>query len=576
MQMKYFLHVLVMGILFSLHSFSQSANISYINAGLPEIRNTFNAGGGPFKVGGVEHYPYSGGVLYNHNDSAISLQTQIASTNAPNLGTAYAIKYPFKEGYHYTIQAVAWQTDPSQGAIQLVFSLINQRPDPRDSDPVTNGPVSQDHWVSLLNSPLAATYLNKDKSTRYLVNSTFDQAYNYLTVLAWQGAVDAAGSWAFIRQIAINETPPTYTLAPANINKVCGTPISQTFTVTDVYNSGKVSSYEWDLGSGNNGWLYNGAPAPQIIHTATPSLSLTADACSVTNSNIVVRVTRPGGTYTSNTAVITTTNPVTMSGPSQSCGGSSTYTVSNLTCGDVTWSLSPGAIGTLSNTTGTTTTLTTPAQNQGLTVYANVATTCLPKTLSQPVTVLTKPKNIDVWGEPVCQEGGLVQVSTFDATPGADSYNWSLQNGSGPIRDLPQHTAEILQKVGAGTHTIYVYAVNACGQSNTASFDFTVNRCSSVAASQSGNVSVAVSPNPASNVVVITAHTTNSALKASEKQDIREVRIIDKTGKLLRKQSFPAGTTSANIHVESFKPDIYILQIGDGKTFTTRKIRIAR
>ncbi|MFL5745188.1 MAG: hypothetical protein ACJ751_11010, partial [Niastella sp.] len=203
MQMKYFLHVLVMGILFSLHSFSQSANISYINAGLPEIRNTFNAGGGPFKVGGVEHYPYSGGVLYNHNDSAISLQTQIASTNAPNLGTAYAIKYPFKEGYHYTIQAVAWQTDPSQGAIQLVFSLINQRPDPRDSDPVTNGPVSQDHWVSLLNSPLAATYLNKDKSTRYLVNSTFDQAYNYLTVLAWQGAVDAAGSWAFIRQIAI-------------------------------------------------------------------------------------------------------------------------------------------------------------------------------------------------------------------------------------------------------------------------------------------------------------------------------------------------------------------------------------
>lgn len=576
--MKYSLHVLVMGMLFSLHSFSQNANISYINAGLPEVRNTFNAGGGPFKVGGVEHYPYSGGVLYNHNDSAISLQTQLASANGSDLGTAYAIKYPFKEGYHYTINAVAWQTEPSQGAIKLTFSLINQLPDPRDSDPVTNGPVSRDHWATLLSSPLAATYLNKDKSTRYLVNTTFDQPYNYLTVLAWQGAVDAAGSWAFIRQIVINETPPTYTLAPATINKVCGTAISQTFTITDVYNSGKVSSYTWDLTKDNNGWLYNGVPANRYITTNTPSLTLTANDCSVP-TNVTATATRPNGNFTSNTAVVTTTNPVTLSGPSQSCGGATTYTVSNLTCGDVTWSLSPGAIGTLSNTTGTTTTLTTPVQKQNLTVYANIATTCLPQTLPLSVRVLTKPTNPGIYGEINCVDGRIVVPSIFYASSqDATSYFWSYRSPSGSIGTITDHGASVSRKFTLGSWTVYCYATNGCGQSETDEFPFTVTQCGGfVAASEQENGSVVVSPNPASNLVVVTTNTTAPGIKKlQEIKDIREVRIIDKTGKLLRKQLFPAGTTTATINVENFKPDIYILQIGNGKTFETRKIKISR
>src|SRR3982751_6686603 len=97
MQMKYFLHVLVMGMLLSLHSFSQI--ITYANSSLPETCNTFNGQRGPFKLGGSEHYPYSGGVTYNHTDGGIALKTQAGNSTATNLGTAYAIKYPFKDGY---------------------------------------------------------------------------------------------------------------------------------------------------------------------------------------------------------------------------------------------------------------------------------------------------------------------------------------------------------------------------------------------------------------------------------------------------------------------------------------------
>src|SRR5687767_11166391 len=102
MQKKfYFLHVLVMGMLLSLHSFSQI--ITYANSQvLPEgLCNTFNAQGGPFVIGNCAHYPYSGGVTYDHTLGGIALKTQNGTSNATSLGTAYAIKYPFKDGYIY-------------------------------------------------------------------------------------------------------------------------------------------------------------------------------------------------------------------------------------------------------------------------------------------------------------------------------------------------------------------------------------------------------------------------------------------------------------------------------------------
>jgi hypothetical protein len=358
---------------------------------------------------------------------------------------------------------------------------------------------------------------------------------------------------------------------------VCGTALSQTFTITDVYNSGKVSSYVWDLGADNNGWLHNGAAALRYITTNTPSLTLTADNCTVLSSNITATAIRSNGSFTTNTAVVSTTNPVTLSGPAEGCGGSTTYTVNNLNCGDVTWSLSPGAIGTLSNTTGPTTTLTTPAQNQNLQVIANITSSCLPKTLSQPVTIKSKPKDIDIWGDPVCQDGRIVQMSYFYADPAdQETYNWSWRRGTGSVHTIGDHNAEIGSKFSVGSYTMSCYASNVCGQSNVATFNFQINQCIYPTVSEQEDVSLAVSPNPASNIVVVTTNMPHGAIKVQQKQEIREVRIIDKTGKLLRKQSFPAGTTTATIHVEGFKPDIYILQISDGKTFKTRKVTISR
>jgi hypothetical protein len=46
------------------------------------------------------HYPVAGGASFN--GSALVLQCETGQTSSINLGTAYALAFPFKSGYSYT------------------------------------------------------------------------------------------------------------------------------------------------------------------------------------------------------------------------------------------------------------------------------------------------------------------------------------------------------------------------------------------------------------------------------------------------------------------------------------------
>lgn len=578
MRNKYFLHFLVMSMLFSLHAFSQT--IDYTTPPLSEVCNTFNVRSGPVSVSGYEHDPVSAGVGFNHLDSAIALKCQSGNTPATLLGTAYAIKFPIKDGYTYNIQIQAWRPDdPATSAARIDFSLLNALPDPNTSDPVDCGPLDENHWATLASQPVAGTYLDTSKTIRNLGNFTANQAYTYLTVLGWMPPSGTSiATTAFIRKIIITEIAPAYSLSPGNITKACGTALTQTFTITDVHNSGKVTSYTWNLGSANNGWKNNGQAALQTITTTTPSLTLTADDC-VTPTNVSATVTRNTGSYTTNTAVVTATDPTpSLSETAQSCG-SATFTLSNAGCGAlISWSLSPASAGTLSATTGPTTTITTAGGwEQSATLTASVVSSCGNATVSQPVSIPGRP-NFQISCAIPCQDGKVVPECDFYATPddGISTYNWSWRSSAGATGTFTDHSASVSRKFSLGSYTVSAYATNSCGQSNVIPFQFNILACNSVAAEQE-KITVSVSPNPASSLVVVTTNTTApNTIKVQEKQDIREIRIIDKAGQLLRKQLFPAGTTTVTLHVENFKPDIYLLQIGNGKIFQTRKIVITR
>lgn len=101
--------LLVTGMFASTKSFAQVSTINYNGSGLPtSLCNTFSVSS-LYSAGGFVHYPVSGGVTFN--GTALNLQTQAGTTLSSNLGTAYAIKYPFKNGKYYSIKIKASATN---------------------------------------------------------------------------------------------------------------------------------------------------------------------------------------------------------------------------------------------------------------------------------------------------------------------------------------------------------------------------------------------------------------------------------------------------------------------------------
>jgi hypothetical protein len=518
-------------------------------------------------INGYTHIPVSGGVSFN--GTAVVLQSMVGTTLGSSLGTAYAIKYPFKDGYYYTISITASESsdDPVSNP-RVELALYPQALDPNTTRPTGCGSVGQDHWGVIETNVFGGTYVGSTSTTYNLSAFNSSGGLNYLYVLASQGSATSV-TFVSISKITITETPPTFTLSPAIVNKTCGTSLSQDFAIINVHNTPGVTSYGWDLGSASNGWLYNGSPAPQAITTATPSLTLTADGCSVL-SNITATGYIGSTGYASNTATIVSGGVTsTLDGPSQICDVA-TYSITDLPCGaTVSWSLSPATSGTLSATTGPSTTLTRQAQGH-MTITANVVTTCGTFNFGRLVTTTGAPSDFGISADVPCQQGRIVQVSTFTAVPATTGaiYHWSWNGGT-----IPNTGPSFSKKFSPGSYTILAWAENACGETSEVEYPFSVVNCGGA---RIGEVSVQVSPNPASDMIIVSYSAMQAGGTTQESQDIREIRIIDKMGRLLRRQLYPPGTKSANINVQGIKPDIYILQTGNGKTFTFRQVTIFR
>ncbi len=99
--------------------------------------NVFNTAT-PATIGGLTHYPVSGGVTYN--GTSISLGSQFNSLL--NTGTAYAIAYPFKAGYTYSFAFTDSSTFATNDlAPTLYVSVYSSLPDPNSTNPTACGQV---------------------------------------------------------------------------------------------------------------------------------------------------------------------------------------------------------------------------------------------------------------------------------------------------------------------------------------------------------------------------------------------------------------------------------------------------
>jgi hypothetical protein len=380
-----------------------------------------------------------------------------------------------------------------------------------------------------------------------------------------------------IRKITIEETgTPELVLEPTTLPLICGTTTAETFTVDNPFNVQNITSYEWNLGSANNGWNYNGLPADANFSTTTNSISLTPTCgSSLSNVSVTVRVNNQNyKTYSANVSI--SLPSLSINGSTNFCSGTSTYSINNLPCNaSVTWGTSPNGIVSLSCTTCTSTTLSKIADGQ-TTLTATITACGIPteRNITIDVGSPQAPELIEIYGngatDPMYLCPGGYRAEAFGSSSTNLQYEWLLPDewtSSVSGNNNPFIVGSSGFDIPIEVNTIYstpafmrVRTINACGYSSPV-FLFVGTDCYGF-----GSYSYTVFPNPAKDNIKIDSRSKN--------KKIREVRLIDKLGNVKRAEKYSGELNIVNLNISGLPPDVYYLKIYDGKQWETKQLRV--
>jgi hypothetical protein len=150
-------YLLIGTLLLHNQSIGQVTTVDYSSSGLPTtLCNEFNVSP-PYQIGGLDHIPVCGGASFDGKN--VVLKTLAGITTGTNLGTAYAIKYPFKVGKFYSITITASETSASQTSNPLIEPcFFPSLPDPNNTDPIDCGAVPQTNWAGIETNRFAGIF----------------------------------------------------------------------------------------------------------------------------------------------------------------------------------------------------------------------------------------------------------------------------------------------------------------------------------------------------------------------------------------------------------------------------------
>ena len=361
---------------------------------------------------------------------------------------------------------------------------------------------------------------------------------------------------------ALTKTPPpSFSFTPTSLSLPCGDTSSRTFTVTPAnIPSGATVTYQWSY----NGWS-------QISSTST---SKTLQPSSGTSLPSTVSVTPYINGVAQTTKTCTVSRPAftsiaSITGSSNLCAGTNTYTISNTGTNSITWSCSNTAIANLNVINPTSATLT-KIGNGTVNLVATITNAC------GQTTTITKSVNV---GGPVLPANVFVNGATYtgynqtlnyslsgSSINGGTSYQWSVD---GPMNDNGGPTCAWQILGGQGTQTITlksgcisatvvvrVVATSSCGSSNTKYIYVTVG-------SDPCPPALRLSQNPVKdgNLVANVIYPPDCDPNARVSNTIisNEIKIYDFNGTVV--YTSKQHTDELNINNLQIKKGIYLLQV---------------
>lgn len=271
-------------IFYSFQGFSQTtATIDYTQTFPPYTCDAFM--GSP-TISGYQHFTIKGQPVQNSNSGVKALEVDCIQSTQGNTvylyGGQYNIKYPFKFGFSYSFTfTMECSTNASVTGVPTVyFGLTNSLNISSLCAPTTG--VSRQPGDNANFSSSFQTSVTNGSSNMYTVGpqlfQSLDNNYAYLAVSCLlPGNANDGHTPVYIKNIKIVEMPETYGISPTSTNIQCGVQATQVFSAVNTFGGTRgVTGYVWSLGA-NNGWLYNGSPAPASVVTGVNSISLTSN-----------------------------------------------------------------------------------------------------------------------------------------------------------------------------------------------------------------------------------------------------------------------------------------------------------
>lgn len=514
-------------------------------------------------INGSIHTTTAGTVVYDNTNHLLALDNKLVSASA--YGTEFKLTYNFKQYYSYviTVNAYSILSTPSEPFPWLIVDLNS----------ISHGNGNACTGPELLNSPAKYSQISPNAPIDYNISlPSLSSSSNFLYVASYRG-FSGDPSEIGIKKITITETPPppTFTLSPASIAKVCGTSLSKTFVVTNVYGTPGVTGYTWSLGA-NNGWKYNGTAAPATINTPTGTITLTTDDCINALSNVAATALIGGTGYNTNVAVTTLSNPSTPINGSSTLCDAGTYSLGALPCGaTVIWSLSQSGIVTSPNPLTGLSTSVSKIVDGSVVLKANVASACGNYVISKPIDVAGVPTDFSIQANVPCQPGKIVQSSTFTVIPSSSlmTYHWRYVH-NGVSTAIPGTGPTITKKFGLGSYQIFAWGENTCGETDESSVQFNVLPCQNSMddADTASAYKLTVAPNPvSSNKATVSLVALSLISKAESDRYIANVIVVDKFGNVKKQYNFKDKELNQQIDFSSLPADVYYVKVYDGQSW---------
>lgn len=364
-----------------------------------------------------------------------------------------------------------------------------------------------------------------------------------------------------------------------SLNLTCGVSSPYTFTVGNG-NLATCVSYQWDLGSDNNNWLYNGSPAPRYIPTTTNTLTLTPATCSGKPADVSVIL------KVNNADIATLKVPVTLTIPTFNISGSGNictsenYSIGGLPCNaTVNWSIS-NQLGLLT-TNGNDANL--QIQYDGwTTLTATISGVCGsgPIVLTKDILMGMPPQNNSIIGG--INEGQAFCIGTrfnvYTTMTTTDPPNWVVLGGTIEYTSLPQHIYVQLDN-SPGGFAIMVNYIDNCGNIRTSQRSgqiINTGNCTGTPIETRMQTNpVTVFPNPASSQVTIIMNSGNTVITNSADDKIKAIKIYDVTGRLRKQQKYN-NATNVTINVSDLLSGIYFVEIISNQGSIRKNLNIKR